>query len=64
MTLCSAPHPEQTSVLCDKKAPCYGFHANAGARLTWKGNPLPETPKPEAKTRKGQLAMIAQRASR
>lgn len=63
---CSVPHPEQPDVLCDKGQPCFGFHANALAGLSWPGNPLPvrEAPKEGAKTRKGKLALIAQRASR
>lgn len=57
---CQQPHPEQGDVLCDKDEPCYGYHANAQAQKVWPGNPLPPTP--TAKTRKGTLALIAQRA--
>jgi hypothetical protein len=53
-------------VLCDKPQPCYGFHANATASTTWPGNPLPERPAEtkRGKTRKGDLALIADRAQR
>lgn len=62
---CSTPHPERPDVLCDKGVPCFGFHANARARMTWPGNPLPPREEPKGKSggsRKGQLALIAQRA--
>jgi hypothetical protein len=63
---CSTPNPERPEVLCDKGQPCFGFHANAIAGLTWPGNPLPERedPKKGSGSRKGKLALIAQRASR
>jgi len=59
---CARPHPEQPDVLCDKDAPCYGYHANAAAQKVWPGNPLPEPAPEPGRTRKGQLALIAQRA--
>lgn len=64
MTLCLAPNPSDALVLCDKPHPCYGFHANAQASSTWEGNPLPERPAEgkRGKTRKGDLALIADRA--
>lgn len=58
---CASPHPERPDVLCDKDEPCYGYHANAADHAVWPGTPLPE---PTARTRKGALAMIAQRAQR
>lgn len=58
---CASPHPEREDVLCDKDEPCYGYHANATASAVWPGNPLPE---PAPRTRKGALALIAQRAQR
>lgn len=66
MTLCLTPSPSDALVLCDKPQPCYGFHANATASLTWPGNPLPERPAEpkKGKTRKGDLALIADRAQR
>lgn len=59
---CASPHPDQTAVLCDKDTPCYGYHANAGAKMVWPGEPVPDTAPQGAKTRKGALALIAQRA--
>lgn len=66
MTLCLTPNPSDTLVLCDKPQPCYGFHANAQTSQTWTGNPLPERPaeKKGSGTRKGALALIADRAQR
>jgi hypothetical protein len=58
---CASPHPERPDVLCDKDEPCYGYHASAQAQAVWPGTALPETP---ARTRKGALALIAQRAQR
>lgn len=67
MTLCLSPNPSDTAVLCDKPQPCYGLHANASVSQCWPGNPLPERPaevSKGAKTRKGALALIADRAQR
>lgn len=67
MTLCLAPNPSETTVLCDKPQPCYGFHANASASQSWPGNPLPERTADEPrgrKNRKATLALIADRAQR
>lgn len=63
---CSAPNPDRPDVLCDKGLPCLGLHANALEGLSWPGNPLPvrEEPKKGSASRKGNLALIAQRASR
>lgn len=62
--LCSAPHPENPSVLCDKQKPCWVYHANAREQRTWDGTPLPPSPTSSKKggTAKGRLALIAQRA--
>jgi hypothetical protein len=64
LAVCSVPHSENPSVLCDKTLPCFGLHANARKHLTWPGNPLPVRQEPEKGrgTRKAQLALIAQRA--
>lgn len=67
MTLCLAPNPSDSAVLCDKPKPCYGYHANVTASQSWPGNPLPERPAETSKgsrTRKGALALIADRAQR
>ena len=67
MTLCLAPNPSDSAVLCDKPHPCYGFHANATASQSWPGNPLPERVKEAprgGKNRKAALALIADRAQR
>lgn len=65
MTDCAAPDPADPAVLCDKPAPCYGYHANAPAGRIWPGTPLPDPePAKGPRTRKGALAMIAQRAKR
>lgn len=58
---CQHPHPERPDVLCDKDEPCYGYHASATAHAVWPGTPLPDRT-PPARTRKGALALIAQRA--
>ncbi len=67
MTLCLAPNPSDTTVLCDKPGPCYGFHANVTASQSWPGNPLPERPAEPSRSkgnRKASLALIADRAQR
>lgn len=66
MDLCRTPSPSDPLVFCDKPQPCYGFHANATVSATWPGNPLPERPAEQktGKTRKGELALIADRAQR
>jgi hypothetical protein len=61
---CAQPHPDHPRILCDKGVPCYGYHANAALNMVWPGNPLPEPAPAEGRTRKGQLALIAQRAQR
>lgn len=60
---CASPHPERPDVLCDKDEPCYGYHASAQAQQVWPGTPLPD-PASSPRTRKGALALIAQRAQR
>jgi hypothetical protein len=64
--LCGDTHPEDVTVLCDKPAPCWEYHANALAHMTWPGTPLPPTPVSARSTGsvKGQLALMAQRAQR
>jgi len=66
LTLCSESHPTRSDVKCDKGVPCFGLHANAREGLTWPGNPLPVRQEPEKgrKSRKADLALIAQRARR
>lgn len=65
MSPCSEPHPSRPDVLCDKSSPCFGYHANALVGESWPGNPLPVREELEKKgSRKGQLALIAQRATR
>lgn len=59
---CDRPHPDDPRVTCDKDTPCYGYHANATEQMVWPGDPLPQTT--TAKTTKGALALIAQRAAR
>lgn len=58
---CASPHPEQPGVLCDKDAPCSGYHASARHQTVWPGTPLPERPPGAARTRKGRLAERAAR---
>lgn len=67
VTLCLSTNPQDSEMRCDKPSPCYGFHANALAGVSWPGNPLPQRPEPtqgRGKARKADLAMIAQRAQR
>lgn len=67
MNLCLTPSPSDSSILCDKPEPCFGFHASATAGKTWPGNPLPERPAETprgGKNRKAALALIADRAQR
>lgn len=59
---CASPHPEQQDTLCDKDTPCSGYHANAQAKKVWPGTPLPDPAPTNGTTRKGRLALIAQRA--
>jgi len=66
--VCGAQHPERTEVSCDKSAPCTGYHANAGAKITWGLTELPQ-PAVTSPTRrrrergpgKAALAQMAQR---
>lgn len=64
MELCSTSHPERPDVVCDKPKPCWVYHANARARVTWNGIPLPPTQESVKKggSAKGRLALIAKRA--
>lgn len=59
---CDHAHPEHPDVRCDKDTPCYGYHANAPANSIWPGEPVPPAASQGAATRKGRLALIAQRA--
>lgn len=71
--VCGAQHPERPQVLCDKQAPCTGYHANAREHVLWDVQELPVTPpsSPTARRRhrdrgpgRGALAEMANRASR
>jgi hypothetical protein len=64
--LCGEKHPQDPTVVCDKTAPCWEYHANALAHMTWPGRPLPPSPAPSRATGsiKGRLALMAQRAQR
>lgn len=39
--LCEEPHPDDPSILCDKRKPCYSYHQNQVARKTWPGREIP-----------------------
>ena len=39
--LCGEPHPDLTSVICDKALPCWGRHSNAKHHVNWPGRKLP-----------------------
>lgn len=39
MTECGSPNPDKPEMLCDKRTPCWGYHASG--TVTWDGNQLP-----------------------
>jgi hypothetical protein len=39
--LCGSTHPDEPTVLCDRRKPCFGKHSNIAHRLVWDGNPPP-----------------------
>jgi hypothetical protein len=41
MADCEEPNPDHPEVLCDKQKPCYAYHCNAVAGMTWGFRDIP-----------------------
>jgi hypothetical protein len=59
--LCLVPHPEHDTVLCDKSIPCWQFHSNIEADLSWPGIPLPVKSTPNSRRLIADSAKITKR---